>query len=106
VLALTACLGCAGMLAGLARAASGYLMACCSNTATLSLEYGVGSFSWQTTGARSLHYHRVWNGAGTMIFSSYTSADEAWGPGGCACYREAGITRDGATSVTDLVSQS
>jgi hypothetical protein len=41
-----------------------------------------------------------------MIFSSYTSADEAWGPGGCACYREAGITRDGATSVTDLVTQT
>jgi hypothetical protein len=96
----------AGELAtGLAQAASGYLTACCSQTATLSLDYGVGSFSWSTQGTPNLHYHRVWNGSGVLIFNSYTSVSAGWAAGGCACYREAGIKRDGAASVTDLVYQ-
>jgi len=94
------------LTAGVAGAASGFLTACCSQTSTLSLEYGVGSFSWTTQGTPNLHYHRVWNGSGTLIFNSYTSASEGWVPGGCACYRESGIKRDGAASVTDLVQQS
>lgn len=91
---------------GDAEAASGYLTACCSNTVTLSLEWGVGTFSWTVSGTPALHYHRVWNSGGTMIFNVYSSADEAWSPGGCACYRHSGIRRDGAASVTDLVVQS
>ena len=90
---------------GDADAASGYLTACCSNTVTLSLEYGVGSFSWTAQDTPALHYHRVWNATGTMIFTSYTSGDEGWVPGGCACYRQSGIRRDGAASVRDLVIQ-
>jgi hypothetical protein len=89
-----------------ANAASGYLTACCSSTVTLSLEYNLGSFSWTVQGTPALHYHRVWNATGTMILNSYTSGSEGWVPGGCACYRQAGIKRDGAASVTDLVVQS
>jgi hypothetical protein len=88
-----------------ADAASGYLTACCSQTVTLSLEWGVGNFTWNVQGTPALHYHRVWNGAGVMIFNSYTASSEGWSAGGCACYRQAGIKRDGAASVTDLVYQ-
>ena len=88
-----------------ATAASGYLTACCSQTVTLSLEYNVGAFSWTTQNTPALHYHRVWNASGVLLFNSYTSVSEGWSPGGCACYRQAGIRRDGAASVTDFVWQ-
>jgi hypothetical protein len=88
-----------------ADAASGYMTACCSQTVTLSLEYNVGAFSWTTQNTPALHYHRVWNASGVLLFNSYTSLSEGWSPGGCACYRQAGIKRDGAAPVTDLIWQ-
>ena len=98
--------GAGNLATGHADAASGYLTACCSQTVTLSLEDGVGNFTWSVQGTPALHYHRVWNGAGVMIFNSYTASTEEWYAGGCACYRQAGIRRDGAASVTDLVFRS
>lgn len=85
VLGIAVTLGIGELATGRAHAASGYLTACCSQTSALSLEYGVGWFSWTAQGTPNVQYHRVWNGSGALIFNSYTSVNEGWSAGGCAC---------------------